>query len=79
MLPREQCKGKDDALVMAELALAAQDPDMIHDLRILNDRQKNNYLMLSGAQSSLSSSRTLVRVDDRRHGEKVVHITHFDI
>jgi hypothetical protein len=32
LLPRERCKGKDDALVMAEVALATQNPDIIHDL-----------------------------------------------
>jgi hypothetical protein len=32
LLPRERCKGQDDALVMAEVALAAQDLDMMHGL-----------------------------------------------
>jgi len=36
LLPRDRCKGKDDALLMAEVDLAAQNPDMMHDLRILN-------------------------------------------
>ena len=41
LLPRERCKGKDDALVMAEVALAKQDPGIMHDLRILNGRPKS--------------------------------------
>ena len=46
LLPRERCKGKDDALVVAEVALAAQDPDTIPDLRILNGRPKNKVFDL---------------------------------
>jgi len=46
LLPHERYKGKDDALVVAEVALAAQDPDTIPDLRILNGRPKNKVFDL---------------------------------
>jgi len=35
-LPSDICKGKDNALVVAEMALATQDFDIIQDLRDLN-------------------------------------------
>jgi hypothetical protein len=41
ILPRDRCKGKDDAIAMAELALATQDFDLIQYIRILNGRPKN--------------------------------------
>jgi hypothetical protein len=31
-LPRDRCNGKDSAIWVAEMALAAQDFDIIHDL-----------------------------------------------
>jgi hypothetical protein len=40
-LPRDICKGKDNALEMAEMALAIQDFDIMQDLRDLIGRPKN--------------------------------------
>jgi hypothetical protein len=69
LLPRERCKGKDDVLVMAEVALATQDPDIIHDLRVLNGRPKSKLfdVFWSEIKTLLESH---ARVDDRRHGKR---------
>ena len=40
-LPRKRCMGKDDAVQIVEIALAAQDFETIQDLRELNGRPKN--------------------------------------
>jgi hypothetical protein len=40
-LPRDRCKGKDNAVIMAEMTLATQDFEIIHDLWELNGRPKN--------------------------------------
>jgi len=43
-LPIDHCKGKANAILVAELALATQDFDIIQDLRILNGRpQSTNF------------------------------------
>jgi hypothetical protein len=77
-MPRERCKAKDDILVIPEVDLATQDPDIMHDLRILNGRPKNKLfdIFCSEIESLLESH---ARVDDRLHGEKVVNITHVDM
>ena len=67
-LPRERCKGKDNAMDMARLALASQDFDIVHDLRELNGRPRNTLFDLFwGEIKTLLESHA--RVDDRRHGE----------
>jgi hypothetical protein len=75
LLPRDRCKGKEDALLMAEVALAAQDSDVVRYLRIYYGRLKNKLfdVFWSEIKSLLESH---ARVEDRRHGEKVVHIPH---
>ena len=67
-LPRGQCKGKNNAIIMAEMALATQDFDIIHELRKLNSRPKKTTFdyFLSEIKSLLEVH---VRVDDRRHGK----------
>jgi len=67
-LPRDKCKGKDQAIQMAEMALATQDFDIIQDLRELNGCPKNTSfdVFWSKIKSLLESHD---RVDDRRHGE----------
>ena len=67
-LPSERCKGKDQAIRVAELALATQDFDIIQDLRELNGRPEDTsfYIFWSEMKSLLDSH---ARVDDRRHGE----------
>jgi len=66
LLPRKQCKGKDDTLVMVEVALATQDPDLIHDLQVLNGRPKIKLfdVFWSEIKTLLESH---ARVDDRRY------------
>jgi hypothetical protein len=39
--PRERCKGKDIAFIMAEVALSTHDFHIIHDLREVNGRPKS--------------------------------------
>jgi hypothetical protein len=64
-LPREQCKGKDNASQMATLALASQDPNIIHDLQELNGRPKNTLFDVFWEEiKALLESHA--RVDDRR-------------
>ena len=71
-LPRERCKGKDSAIEMSRLALASQDPDIIHDLRELNGRPKNTLFdVFWGEIKCLLESHA--RVDDRRHGEYILY------
>ena len=66
-LPRDRCKGRDNARVMAEMALVTQDYDILRDLRELNGRPKNEaFDVFWGEMKSLLESH--VRVDDRRHG-----------
>jgi hypothetical protein len=73
ILPRERCKGKDHAIVMAEVALAMQDFDIIQDLRVLNGRPKNTSFDVFWTEiKSLLESHA--RVDDRRHGKINVHV-----
>ena len=74
ILPRERCKGKDHAIVIAEMALAMQDFDIIiQDLRLLNDHLKNTSFDVywTEIQPLLESH---ARVDDRRRGEINVHM-----
>jgi hypothetical protein len=67
-LPRDKCKGKADAIIMSEMALATQDFDIIQDLRELNKRPKNKKFDLFWLEiKSLLESHS--RVDDRRHGK----------
>ena len=67
-LPRERCKGKDNAIRVAEIALATPDFDIIHDLRELNGKPKNtSFDVFWNEIKSLLESHA--RVDDRRHGE----------
>jgi hypothetical protein len=40
-LPRDRSKGKDSAILLAEMALATQDFDLISDLRDMNGRPKD--------------------------------------
>ena len=66
--PRDKCKGKDNALIIAEVALASQDIEIIQDLREWNGRPKSNdYVLFWGEIKSLLESHA--RVDDRRHGK----------
>ena len=71
ILPRDKCKGKSNARIVAEMALACQDFDLIQDLRELNRRPKNTdfNLFWSEIKSLLESH---ARVDDRRHGIKTM-------
>jgi len=65
-LPRDRCKDKDNARIMAEVALATQDFDIILNLRELIGRPKSNtYDLFGGEIRSLLESHA--RVDDRRH------------
>ena len=68
-LPRERCKGKDNAIEMARMALVSHDFDIIHDLRELNGRPKNTLFdIFRGEIKSLLESHA--QVDDRSmHGE----------
>jgi hypothetical protein len=60
------CKGKTNAILVAELALATQDFDIIQDLRILNGRSHNkNFDVFWNELKSLLEVHALV--DDRRH------------
>ncbi len=62
-LPRGRCKGKDNGVIMAEVALATQDFDIIQDLRELNGRPKSRTCdLLWGEIASLLES--YARVDD---------------
>ena len=40
-IPHDRCKGRDNVRVMAEMALATQDYDILQNLRELNRRPKN--------------------------------------
>ncbi len=67
-LPRDRCKGRDNARVMAEMALATRDYDILQDLRELNGRPKNAaFDVFWGEMKSLLESHACV--DDRRHGK----------
>ena len=67
-LPRDKCKGKGNATIMASMALATQDFDKIQDLRELNGRPKNTDFDLFWFEiKSLLESHA--RVDDIRHGK----------
>ncbi len=71
ILPRDKCKGKGNARIVAEMALASQDFDLIQDLWELNGRPKNTYfdLFWSEIKSLLESH---ARVDDLRHGNNAM-------
>jgi hypothetical protein len=58
---------EDNAILMAEMALATQDFEIAQDLRILNGRPKSQVfdLFWSEIKSLLEAH---ARVDDRRHG-----------
>jgi hypothetical protein len=68
-LPREICKGKDSALIMAEVALSTQDFNGIHDLRELNGRPKNTPYEVEIGCEIKSMLESHARVDDRCHGK----------
>jgi hypothetical protein len=68
-LPRERCKGKDRLIQMATIALASQDPNIIHNLQELNGRPTNTILDVFWEEiKTLLESHA--RVDDRRHGKQ---------
>jgi hypothetical protein len=71
-LPRERCRGKDNAIQVAEIALATQDFEIIQDLRELNGRPKDKSfdVFWSEIKSLLESH---ARVDDRRHGKFIAY------
>ena len=71
-LPRDRCKGKDNAVIMAEIALSTQDFDLIQDLRELNGRAKSKtYDLFWGEIKTLLESHACV--ESRRHGKADVH------
>ena len=67
-LPRDRCKGKDNDIRVAEIALATQDFEIIQDLREVNGRPNNKSfdVLWSEIKSLLESH---ARVDDHRHGK----------
>ena len=66
--PRGKCKGKANAIIMTEMALATQDFNIIQDLQELNGRPKNTESDLFWCEiKSLLESHS--RVDDIRHGK----------
>ena len=67
-LPLERCKGKDSAIIVAEMALAIQDIGVIQDLRELHGTPSNpSYDIFWSEIKALFESHA--RVDDMRHDE----------
>ena len=73
LIPRERCNGKEDAMIMAEVALVAQDINMIQDLRILNGRPQNKLFDVFWIEIK-ALIKSHARVDDRRHVESGMHM-----
>ncbi len=71
ILPRDKCKGKYNARLVAEIAVASQYFDLIQDLRDLNGRPKNTDFDVFWSEIK-SLIETHARVDDRRRGNKTM-------
>ena len=67
-LPRDKCKVKANATIMAEIASASQDFDIIQDLREFNGLPNNTEFDLFWCEIK-SLLEPHARDDDRRHGK----------
>jgi len=77
-LPRDRSKGKDSAILLAEMALATQDFDLISDLRDMNGRPKDKSFDIFWIEI-MSILEAHARVDDRRHGNTMMPMLIFHL